>query len=113
MPARQLHVHGMKSKSDTRTFDVELLALAEDELSDAYDWYEEQQESLGDKLYYEVNYFLNLLELNPYQFQVRYADDLRAASLNKFPYLIIFWIDEPNYIIYVVSIFHTSRNPQF
>jgi len=32
-------------------FNVELISDAEEELSEAYDWYEKQQVSLGDKFY--------------------------------------------------------------
>jgi plasmid stabilization system protein ParE len=94
-------------------YKVELLALAEDELSNSYDWYEEQQADLGDKFYKEVNYYLSLIENNPYQFPVKYVEELRIASLNKFPFIIIYWIDEPNNSVFVASIFHTSRNPRY
>ncbi|HEY5326004.1 MAG TPA: type II toxin-antitoxin system RelE/ParE family toxin [Mucilaginibacter sp.] len=94
-------------------FKIELLAQAEGELSEAYDWYEKQQTALGNRLYNEVNHYLNLIELNPYQFPVKYVEELRSASLNKFPFLILYWIDEVNNTIFIVSIFHTSRNPKY
>ncbi|MDB4904621.1 MAG: plasmid stabilization system [Mucilaginibacter sp.] len=103
----------MKSNRDTKVFKIELLAEAEDELSDAYDWYEDQQTSLGNKFYNEVNHYLNLIEHNPHQFPIKYIEELRSASLNKFPYVIIYWIDDINLNVFVVSIFHTSRNPKY
>jgi toxin ParE1/3/4 len=92
-------------------YKVELLSQAEVELADAYDWYKEQQQTLGNKLYNEVNYYLTLLEQNPYQFPIKYTNELRPVVINKFPYLIIYWIDEDNKTVFVVSIFHTSRKP--
>lgn len=94
-------------------FEVIFLIQAEDELADAYDWYEEQQPQLGNRFYNEINYYLNLLEKDPYLFPVKYAEELRIASTNKFPYIIIYWIDEAKRIVYVVSIFHTSREPEY
>ena len=94
-------------------FEIDLLAVAEEELADSYDWYEEQLPLLGNKFYNEINHYLNLLENNPYQFAIKYSEELRAASLNKFPFLIIYWIDEINRKIFIVSIFHTSRNPRY
>ncbi len=94
-------------------FKVELLSQAEDELSDAYDWYEEQQTGLGNKFYDEISHYLNLIEDNPYYFPVKYTEGLRSASLNKFPFLILYWIEEADNIIFVLSIFHTSRNPKY
>jgi len=94
-------------------FELELLFQAENELSDAYDWYEEQQLGLGDRLFREVNHFLELIERNPFHFPVRCAQELRTAALKIFPYLIIYWIDEQKSKVFVTSIFHTSRNPQY
>lgn len=94
-------------------FEIILLAQAEDELADAYDWYEEQQPQLGNRFYNEINYYLTLLEKDPYLFPVKYVEELRAASTNKFPYIIIYWIDEVKRVVYVVSIFHTSRKPEY
>ena len=113
MLVKQRHEHGAKSSSDTRVFKIELLSQAEDELSDAYDWYEKQRTTLGDKFYIEISHYLNLIEHNPYQFPIKYVEELRSASLNKFPYLIIYWIDEINLVVFVNSIFHTSRNPKY
>jgi toxin ParE1/3/4 len=93
-------------------FKLDLLFEAEIELSDAYDWYEEQQIGLGNRLFNEVNHYLHLVETNPFHFQIRYKGELRTAPLKIFPYLIIYWIDESKSIIFVVSIFHTSRNPR-
>jgi len=90
LPEKQHHVRGVKSSKSTKVLKVELLSQAEDELSDAYDWYEEQQIALGNKFYNEINHYLNLIEHNPYQFPVRYTEELRSASLNKFPFLILY-----------------------
>lgn len=94
-------------------YEIELLIEAEFELSEAYDWYEEKQPGLGDKFYKEVRRYLQLLEKNPLQFPIRQIEELRFAALSKFPYLVIYWIDKVNKIVFVVSIFHTSRNPRY
>lgn len=93
-------------------FEIELLFQAENELSEAYDWYEEQQSGLGNRLFGEVNHYLQLIETNPFHFPVKYPEELRSASLKIFPYLIIYWVDETKRTAFVVSIFHTSRKPQ-
>jgi toxin ParE1/3/4 len=93
-------------------FEVELLFQAEDELSEAYDWYEERQTGLGNRLFREVNHYLGVIEKNPFHFQIRYPQSLRAAPLKIFPYLVIYWIDESKRVVYVTSIFHTSRDPE-
>lgn len=94
-------------------FRIELLSLAEDELSEAYEWYEEQQATLGNRFYKEINHYLSLIEINPYLFPVKYIEELRQVPVNKFPYVIIYWVDELTRTVYIVSIFHTSKNPRF
>jgi hypothetical protein len=94
-------------------FEVELLFEAEEELSEAYDWYENQRSGLGNRFFREVNNYLQLIEKNPLHFQVRYPEELRAAALNIFPYLVIYWVDEKTLKVFVTSIFHTSRKPKY
>lgn len=93
--------------------ELELLFEAEVEFSEAYDWYEEKQPGLGDRFFREVNHYLELVQENPYHYQIRYEGELRVAPTDRFPFLIIFWIDEINQKIYVTSIFHTSREPLY
>ena len=51
-----------------------------------------------------------LLETNPF-FSIRYKS-YHAISVSKFPYLLFFEIDEDNKIVYILSCFHTSKNPK-
>jgi hypothetical protein len=66
-------------------FSIELLARAEDEFSDAFDWYEKQQAGLGRKFLTEINQQLTLIEVNPYHYPIRYADVLQAVPVKKVP----------------------------
>ena len=93
-------------------FEIELLPQAENELAEAFEWYEEQLAGLGNKLYKEVDYYLTAIGSNPYHYPIKYKGELHTVALNKFPYLIIYWVDKINNLIIVVSIFHTSREPK-
>jgi len=54
-------------------FNIELLSQAEDELTQAYDCYEDQVGGLDNKFYDEISYRLNFLETNPYYYPVNMA----------------------------------------
>lgn len=82
-------------------------------MSEAYDWYEERQDGLGGRFYKEINYYLTILENDPFLFPIRYIEDLRAVPVNKFPFLIVYWVYERESKVYVTSIFHTSKEPQY
>ncbi|MEO6149690.1 MAG: type II toxin-antitoxin system RelE/ParE family toxin [Mucilaginibacter sp.] len=94
-------------------FDLKLLAHAEDEFSEAFDWYQKQQTGLGKKFFTEVNQQLTLIEANPYHYPIRYANVLHAVPVKKFPFIIIYWVDDAKQQIVVASIFHTSRQPKY
>lgn len=92
-------------------YNIELIADAENELSEAYDWYNKKQSGLGNRFFNEVSsYFIRIAE-NPFKFAVKYDNQLRFAPLPIFPYLICYWIDEKIKTVFVLSIFHTSQNP--
>ena len=50
------------------------------------------------------------LERNPF-FQIRYVD-VRVLLLKKFPYIILFHIDEELKAVYILSVFCTHQNPE-
>lgn len=80
------------------------------DLEKVISWYDERVEGLGHRFYEEVNLFLNLLEIQPNKFAVRY-DDVHCLPINKFPYMIHYRIDELNHFVFIEAILHTSRNP--
>ena len=82
---------------------------AEQDIDDAYDWYEEQQQDLGELFLKELVVFYKKLEQNPEIFS-KATKPYRQAILNRFPYVIIYEIVKTEVQIY--SIFHTSRNPK-
>jgi len=92
-------------------YTVKLLTEAELELTDACKWYEKQQTGLAKKFLSEVKHYLKLISKNPMQFDIKFSKRYRFAVLKVFPYLISYRIEEETKRVYVISIFHTSRNP--
>jgi plasmid stabilization system protein ParE len=83
--------------------------LAEGEYIEAFKYYEEQQEGLGEKFEFEIENIIKYLLTNPFIFQRKFKH-YREAPLKKFPYFIVYEIYGKSIIIN--SIFHTSRNPK-
>ena len=92
-------------------YEIELSQKALQELDQAYEWYEEQLTGLGARLLKEVNKYLTTINKSPKLFQVHFPDEIRAVPLKVFPYLIVYWIDETNAKIVVLSIFHAKQHP--
>jgi plasmid stabilization system protein ParE len=91
---------------------VKLLKRAELELIDACDWHEKQQKGLSLKLRQAVRKALKLIVSNPDLYAKKYNTDMHFAPLNKFPYIIVYWLDVHLDTLFITSIFHTKRNPK-
>lgn len=87
---------------------IEPRALAD--IQDGIDYYEEQLEGLGERFSTTVDHYLKSISLNPH-YQVRY-EDYRAIPTGKFPYLIVYYLNEEQETAYVMAVFHTSQDPK-
>ena len=84
---------------------------ASKEFADAFVWYEEQQEGLGESLIIAIESKLRKICNNPFHYKISYKQ-FHEALTDRFPFLIVYFIDEKNNLIVVTAIFHTSRNPK-
>ncbi len=91
---------------------IKLLRRAELELFDACEWYEKKLTGLSLDFRKEISYTLGVIESNPLLYAKRYNTDLRFAVVKRFPFIIVFWLDEKLNTVFVLSIFNTNRNPQ-
>ena len=92
-------------------FHIEILQTATDDLQDSYDWYEEQRAGLGEQFITEVDEYIKLISKNPYQFAVQFSGKYRFALLRRFPFRIVYDIEENENLVNVTAVFHTSRDP--
>lgn len=82
---------------------------AEAEAITATEWYEEQEMGLGSRFREEIERKIEAIERIPLSFPRIENSQFHKAFLNKFPFVIIFAIEEGSIII--ASVFHTSRDP--
>lgn len=93
------------------SYSFELRQEATVEFSDAYVWYQEQREGLGDLFERAIYAKLNLICQHPLHYKKSYKN-YHEALVAKFPFLIVYTIDEVKRQIIIFAIFHTSRNPK-
>jgi len=74
----------------------------------AYQWYEEQQNGLGDLFLLELESCYDKIEVWPISYN-KIRKDFRQIILRKFPYVVIYKTIKEKVVVYAV--FHTSRNP--
>ena len=90
---------------------VILTPFANDDLTNALEWYADQELSLETRFYASVNKIISTISENPRIFAER-KKSIRAAIIKPFPFLIFYKIDELRQRIVVLAILHQSRNPK-
>jgi len=90
---------------------IKFYRKANREYVEAYDWYEEQSEGLGERFENSLLEAVNSIANNPLHYQEKKMSS-RECKLHNFPYLVVYRIFPKQNKIYILSIFHTSRNPK-
>lgn len=88
---------------------VKISSLAQKDLTESWEWYEEQSIGLGDRFSNIIYNDINVIAKDPFVYK-KVKCDLREFVVNEFPYLIIYeYYDD---VVNIIRIFHTSRNPK-
>ena len=91
-------------------YDLKFHPKAEIEYLEAFEWYEEQLEKLGDRFESSVERKIQSIVRNPL-FYPNKKRDYRECKIDDFPYLIVYKVYPRKHLIIIFSIFHTSRRP--
>ena len=83
--------------------------LAEQDLAEAQEWYNEKNPSVAIRFRDAVNNVLQLLASSPLIFPAVYRG-VRRASVKGFPYLLYYAVRPESVLI--LGCFHARRNPQ-
>lgn len=86
------------------------LPKAQKEILEAWEWYEDQQQGLGDRFKEAVRDKIELILNNPLHYPLK--GKYHEAQTDNFPFLIIYKIDKRQELILILSVFHTSRHPK-
>lgn len=82
---------------------------ARSEVIAAYQYYERARSGLGEIFINHLENCFDRIVSNPLQFPMK-KSPYREALVSKFPFLIIFELQEKDIIVY--SVFNTLRNPE-
>jgi len=86
-----------------------LASKAQSDIREAYVWYEEKAEGLGDEFLNCLDAAFSLVAASPHIYPVRF-NIFRRILIQRFPYAVYFISDDRMIRIYYV--FHTSQNPE-
>ncbi len=91
-------------------FTVVIEPRAVTDIQKAIDYYDELLPGLGERFNAAVTNHIAAIKLNPF-YQVRYKD-YRAMPISKFPYMVLFYIDETIKTVYIIAVFNTWQNTE-
>lgn len=91
-------------------FNVVLRKRALQSMWEAMDWYNGQATGLGHELQIEFFDYLRKLAVHPHQNPIVFGR-FRRLRLKRFPYKIVYSIDDRRQIVFVAVLWHVKRNP--
>jgi plasmid stabilization system protein ParE len=83
---------------------------AEEDLTEAFNWYEVRRAGLGYEFLDRVNLVLSKIEENPQRYSGTYRN-VRLALLGRFPYKVLYMIEGRQ--AEVIGVVHVKRSPLF
>ncbi len=84
---------------------------AAQEYEDAFVWYQLRSEMAADNLIIEVEETIRAVCEDPFRYRQTHRN-LHEVSLKKYPYFLIYLIDEAKKVVTIISLFHHKRNPK-
>ena len=90
-------------------YSIEISEEAEFDFDKSYDYYYEISPNLADAFFKSIDTCFKIIQESPLSYQVIHKG-IRRFTLKRFPFVIYYLVD--NYIIKIIAIFHTSRNPK-
>jgi plasmid stabilization system protein ParE len=90
------------------TYKLEIRGEADEEIFEAYSWYEQQAPGLGERFIGELEAVFKKITLNPLHYKIA-RSVFRQSSVKSFPFVVYFELTRDRIIVY--SVFHTSRKP--
>ena len=82
---------------------------AENDVKEAFSWYEDKRQGLGYDFLLQVDAGLRFIERNPKIFPSEHKGT-RKYLIKRFPYKIVYLIEEER--IVVLAVIHGRRNPK-
>lgn len=84
---------------------------AQHDYEESLKWYLEKSSGAAEKFVAEIDAALQLICNNPGRWRNKYKN-FHEISLKKYPFTIIYTIEEKKLLVVVSSIYHHKRNPK-
>jgi plasmid stabilization system protein ParE len=89
---------------------VKFLTLAQQEVDQAFVWFDERDEGKGVEFLDELDRVVRLVKIYPLAF-VEIEPEIRRCLFARFPYSLIYGIEDET--IVVIAVAHVRRSPRY
>jgi hypothetical protein len=90
-------------------YNVSILSDAEQDINDAFVWYEMQQIGLGSSFFKTLDHSVLFISNNPLVCRVVYKN-VRRFVIKKFPFGIYYKVNNAKKEIQIIGVFHFKRS---
>jgi plasmid stabilization system protein ParE len=90
---------------------IKFSSIAQNELEESSVWYEEQLIGLGEQFAKAVHGSARTIAKNPESYPKK-KTNVREFVVERFPFILVYEYLKKENSIYILHIFHTSRNPR-
>jgi plasmid stabilization system protein ParE len=84
--------------------------IAANEYEGAYSWYFERSVKAAENFVIAIEEAINAICANPHRYRNSYKE-LREIIVKKYPFYLIYLIDEKKKTIIITSVYHNKRDP--
>jgi plasmid stabilization system protein ParE len=84
--------------------------IALEEYKEAVKWYKDRSIMAAENFVIEIKKKINTICEDPLRFRNAYSV-FREVLLKKYPYTVVYFVDERKKKIIITSVFHNKRNP--
>jgi plasmid stabilization system protein ParE len=88
--------------------ELKLAPEAEQDISEAYDWYEQRRPSLGEEFLSCLDACIERICRSP-ELHAKVYEDYRRALIRRFPYAVFY--EFTGAAVFIYCVFHTSQDP--
>ena len=85
--------------------------LAAQDIEESFSWYKEKSKRAADNFTIEIENAIEKICGNPKIGKNKYKDAYEIR-LKKYPFIIVYLIDEKGKLIIITGVFHHMRNPE-
>ena len=85
--------------------------VAADEYMEAFKWYEKKSIIAADNLILAVQDAISAICADPYRHRNTYKT-FRELTVKKYPYYLIYYINDVKKLVIITSLYHHKRNPK-